>query len=38
MLTIRQDRAGFSDDQVAATVVGYHAFIDDMEQILRDME
>lgn len=38
MLTIRQDRAGFSDDQVAATVAGYHAFIDDMEQVLRDME
>jgi hypothetical protein len=38
MLTIRQDRAGFRDDQVAATVAGYHAFIDDMEQVLRDME
>jgi hypothetical protein len=38
LLTIRQDRAGFSGDRVAATVAGYHAFIDDMEQILRDME
>jgi uncharacterized protein YndB with AHSA1/START domain len=33
-LTIRQDRADFTDEQVAATIAGYNAFIDDMEDVL----
>ena len=33
-LTISQDRSDFSDEQVAATIAGYNAFIDDMERIL----
>lgn len=36
-LTIRQDRSDFSDEQVAATVNGYNAFVDTMEQVLRDL-
>ena len=31
-LTIRQDRADFTDEQVAATIAGYNAFIDDIER------
>ena len=33
-LTISQDRAGFSDEQVAATIAGYNAFIDDIENVV----
>ena len=33
-LTITQDRADFSDEQVAATIMGYNAFIDDIERIV----
>lgn len=33
-LTVRQDRSDFSDEQVAATIAGYNAFIDDIERIV----
>jgi uncharacterized protein YndB with AHSA1/START domain len=33
-LTVRQDRSDFSDEQVAATIAGYNAFIDDLERIV----
>jgi uncharacterized protein YndB with AHSA1/START domain len=33
-LTVRQDRADFSDEQVAATIAGYNAFIDDIEKVV----
>jgi uncharacterized protein YndB with AHSA1/START domain len=33
-LTISQDRAGFSDEQVAATIEGYGAFIDAIADVL----
>ncbi len=33
-LTVRQDRSDFSDEQVAATIAGYNAFIDDLEKIV----
>lgn len=33
-LTVRQDRSDFSDEQVAATIAGYHAFIDDIEKVV----
>ena len=33
-LTIRQDRSDFSDDQIAATIAGYNAFIDEIQNIL----
>ena len=33
-LTVRQDRADFSDEQVAATIEGYNAFIDDIEKVV----
>jgi uncharacterized protein YndB with AHSA1/START domain len=33
-LTIRQDRSDFSDEQVAATIAGYNAFIDDMAAVV----
>lgn len=33
-LTISQDRADFGDEQVAATIAGYNAFIDDIERIV----
>jgi uncharacterized protein YndB with AHSA1/START domain len=36
-LTIRQDRSDFSDEQVAATIAGYNAFIDDMAQVVAGM-
>jgi hypothetical protein len=31
---VRQDRSDFSDEQVAATIAGYNAFIDDLEKIV----
>jgi uncharacterized protein YndB with AHSA1/START domain len=33
-LTISQDRADFSDEQVEATIEGYHSFIDEIETLL----
>jgi uncharacterized protein YndB with AHSA1/START domain len=36
-LTVRQDRADFSDEQVAATIAGYNAFIDDIERVVAGM-
>ena len=37
-LTIRQDRSDFTDEQVAATIAGYNAFIDDIERVLATMQ
>ncbi|WP_243074733.1 SRPBCC domain-containing protein [Microbacterium sp. SS28] len=37
-LTIRQDRADFSDEQVAATIAGYNAFVDEIENELARMQ
>lgn len=37
-LTIRQDRSDFSDEQVAATIAGYNAFIDDIERVLERLQ
>ena len=37
-LTIRQDRADFTDEQVDATIAGYNAFVDDLEQVVRTMQ
>jgi len=37
-LTISQDRADFSDEQVAATIAGYNAFVDDIERELVRMQ
>lgn len=37
-LTISQDRADFSDEQVAATIAGYNAFLDDIEDELERMQ
>jgi hypothetical protein len=37
-LTIRQDRSDFSDEQVAATIAGYNAFIDDIERVLEGLQ
>jgi uncharacterized protein YndB with AHSA1/START domain len=37
-LTIRQDRSDFSDEQVAATIAGYNAFIDDMVDVVAGIE
>lgn len=37
-LTIRQDRSDFSDEQVAATIAGYNAFVDDIEKELARMQ
>lgn len=34
LLTVRQDRSDFSDEQVAATIAGYKAFIDDIERVV----
>jgi uncharacterized protein YndB with AHSA1/START domain len=34
LLTIRQDRSDFTDEQVAATIAGYNAFIDDMAKVI----
>ena len=36
-LTVRQDRSDFSDEQVAATIAGYNAFIDDIEKVVAGM-
>jgi uncharacterized protein YndB with AHSA1/START domain len=36
-LTVRQDRADFSDEQVAATIAGYNAFLDDIEKVVEGM-
>ena len=38
LLTIRQDRSDFTDEQVAATIAGYNAFIDDIEQVLATLQ
>ena len=38
VLTIRQDRSDFSDEQVAATIAGYNAFIDDIERVLERLQ
>ncbi len=38
VLTIRQDRSDFSDEQVAATIAGYNAFIDDIEGVLERLQ
>ena len=37
-LTIRQDRSDFSDEQVAATIAGYNAFIDDIERVVEGLQ
>ena len=37
-LTISQDRSDFGDEQVAATIAGYNAFVDDMERELARMQ
>ncbi|MET0734942.1 MAG: SRPBCC domain-containing protein [Microbacterium sp.] len=37
-LTISQDRADFSDEQVEATIMGYNAFIDDIENVLERLQ
>ncbi len=36
-LTVRQDRADFSDEQVAETIAGYNAFIDEIEKVVAGM-
>ncbi|HEX5728321.1 SRPBCC domain-containing protein [Microbacterium sp.] len=33
-LTVRQDRADFSEEQVDATIAGYNAFIDEIGRVL----
>ena len=37
-LTISQDRADFGDEQVAATIAGYNAFVDEIERELVRMQ
>ena len=37
-LTVSQDRADFSDEQVQATIAGYNAFIDSMSDILARLQ
>ncbi|WP_404432767.1 SRPBCC domain-containing protein [Microbacterium lacus] len=37
-LTIRQDRADFSDEQVEMTIEGYNAFIDDIANLLTRLQ
>ncbi|MET0672682.1 MAG: SRPBCC domain-containing protein [Microbacterium pygmaeum] len=37
-LTISQDRADFSDEQVAATIAGYQAFVDAIAEVLETMQ
>lgn len=37
-LTISQDRADFTDEQVVATIAGYNAFVDDIERELERMQ
>jgi uncharacterized protein YndB with AHSA1/START domain len=36
-VTITQDRGDFDDDAVAATIAGYNAFVDSMEQLLASL-
>ena len=38
VLTIRQDRSDFTDEQVAATIAGYNSFIDDIERVLERLQ
>jgi uncharacterized protein YndB with AHSA1/START domain len=38
VLTIRQDRSDFTDEQVAATIAGYNSFIDDIERVLESLQ
>ncbi|MGW9586557.1 SRPBCC family protein [Microbacterium sp. NPDC055455] len=38
VLTIRQDRSDFTDEQVAATIAGYNAFVDDIERVLERLQ
>jgi uncharacterized protein YndB with AHSA1/START domain len=38
LLTVRQDRADFTDEQVQATIDGYNAFIDDIERVLEKLQ
>ncbi len=37
-LTISQDRADFTDEQVAMTIAGYNAFIDDISTVLERLQ
>ncbi|MGZ8805243.1 MAG: SRPBCC family protein [Microbacterium sp.] len=37
-LTIRQDRADFTDEQVDATIAGYNAFIDDLQTVVARLQ
>ncbi|GAA1950457.1 SRPBCC domain-containing protein [Microbacterium deminutum] len=37
-LTISQDRSDFTDEQVAATIAGYNAFIDDIERVVEQLQ
>lgn len=37
-LTLSQDRADFSDEQVAATIAGYNAFIDEIVHIVSSLQ
>ncbi len=37
-LTISQDRADFSDEQVDATIAGYNAFVDEIAAVLERMQ
>lgn len=37
-LTISQDRSDFTDEQVAATIAGYNAFVDDIERVLESIQ
>ncbi len=37
-LTISQDRADFTDEQVQATIAGYNSFIDDIEAVLEKLQ
>jgi len=34
LLTVRQDRADFTDEQVDATIAGYNAFLDDLAKVV----
>lgn len=36
-LTISQERSDFTDEQVAATIAGYNAFVDSMEAVVARM-
>jgi uncharacterized protein YndB with AHSA1/START domain len=37
-LTISQDRADFTDEQVAMTIEGYNAFVDDISAVLERLQ